>query len=168
MLGGNPVYKEKGRHSTAPFYETGYFVFALNPPALQDRQMPNVEPLPTMFVHRLLTLANSAGLKVAFKNGVSVTANPPDTLACTVVPKASNPEANGKAAVPASGALLVQVVPVAVGPASVFNSLTTMELGLTPVSVLLTKSLFADRDTNPFGVIRQEQQETSCSSGENA
>ena len=43
-----------------------------------------------------------------------------------------------------------------------------MESGRIPVSVLLTRSLFAVRCTSPFGVTRQEQQETNCSSGENA
>src|SRR2546422_7673202 len=51
---------------------------------------------------------------------------------------------------------------------TVESSFTTIEFGRTPVSVLLTRSLLAERDTSPLGVIRQEQQEINCSSGENA
>jgi hypothetical protein len=48
------------------------------------------------------------------------------------------------------------------------TSFTTTELGRTPVSVLLVKSFTTERETNPLGVTTQEQQDTSCSSGENA
>ena len=47
------------------------------------------------------------------------------------------------------------------------TSFTTSDVGTAGVSVLLTKSLCADNDTNPFGVTGHEQQETICSSGEN-
>src|SRR5579864_6655304 len=83
-----------------------------------------------------------------------------------VVPHASIPAARSPPV--AVAALLVQLVPVPPVPASVDTSLTTTELGRTPVKVLLTRSLFTDKETRPFGVTRQEQQETSCSSGENA
>ena len=39
--------------------------------------MPKELPLPTMLVQRLVMLANSAGLSVAWLNGVSVVANEP-------------------------------------------------------------------------------------------
>jgi hypothetical protein len=44
---------------------------------------------------------------------------------------------------------------------------TTMDVGTPGVSVLLIKSLRAERETNPSGVIGQAQQEINCSSGEN-
>lgn len=47
------------------------------------------------------------------------------------------------------------------------RSLITMDVGCAGVSVLLTKSLLADRDTRALGVTVQEQHEISCSSGEN-
>ena len=133
--------------------------------------MPNVLPLPIMFVQRFLMLANSCSLSVALKNGVSVTARPAAPGAVwMVVPYASMPPTIGKAVPPkvASAALLVQVVPVKVSDAPVFTNFITTELGRTPVKVLLTRSLFTDSETSPLGVIRQEQQEINCSSGENA
>ena len=130
--------------------------------------MPKVLPLPTMLVQRLVILANSCGLKVALEKGVSVGVKPAPGAACSVVPKERMPPASGKASVPANAALLVQAVPVKPGPAAVFTNFTTTELGRTPVSVLLTRSWLTERETKPFGVIKHEQQETSCSSGENA
>ena len=131
--------------------------------------MPNVLPLPMMFVQRFLMLASSAGLNVARMKGVSVRLNAPAAApACSVVPKASTPPASGKGAVPAKAAELVQLVPVKLAAAPVFTSFTTIELGRTPVSVLLIMSWFTESDTKPLGVMRQEQQLTSCSSGENA
>ena len=84
------------------------------------------------------------------------------------MPKAKEPAARGKLVVPASAALFVQFMPVNAAPAAVFRSFKTMELGLMPVRVLLIKSLFTDSETSPFGVIRQEQQATNCSSAEKA
>src|SRR5271165_374443 len=83
-----------------------------------------------------------------------------------VVPHASIPRASPSPETVA--ALLVQLDPDPPVPARVETSFTTTELGRTPVKVLLTRSLFTDKETKPFGVTRQEQQETSCSSGENA
>ena len=71
-------------------------------------------------------------------------------------------------AVPAVAALLLQEVPEPPVPAKVASSLITIEFGRIPVRVLLTRSLFPVRFTSPFGVTKQEQQEISCSSGENA
>ena len=88
----------------------------------------------------MVILANSPSLKVALRNGVSVTANPAPTPACRVVPYASMPIADGNPAVPAKAALLAQLFPVKLAPAPVVTTLTTTELGRTPVSVLLTKS----------------------------
>ncbi len=122
-----------------------------------------------MLVQRFVMLASSAGLSVAFRNGVSATPNVPATGApWMVVPKASMPPASGKLVPPANAALFVQFVPVKPAPAAVLTSFTTTELGRTPVSVLLIKSLLTESETSPFGVNKQEQQETSCSSGENA
>lgn len=45
---------------------------ALKPPTLQERQMPNELPLPTMFIQRLVMLANSAGLRGEVTKGVSI------------------------------------------------------------------------------------------------
>jgi hypothetical protein len=42
-----------------------------------------------------------------------------------------------------------------------------MDVGTPGVRVLLIKSLRAESETKPSGVIGQEQQEISCSSGEN-
>ena len=81
-----------------------------------------------------------------------------------VVPQASKPGTAKKLPDPAVAALLVQLPALVV----VLSSFTTTELGLTPVKVLLTKSRFTDRFTSPLGVTWQEQQEISCSSGENA
>ena len=113
-------------------------------------------------------LASSAGLRVDRPKGVSVTAKPLVAAACTVVPVAINPGASGNAAVPANAALLVHVFPEKAALAPELTSFTTTEFGRTPVNVLLTKSAFTESETNPFGVIRQEQQEISCSSGEKA
>ena len=73
-----------------------------------------------------------------------------------------------KAEVPASAALLVQLVPVPPAPAVVAINFTTTEFGRIPVSVLPSKSVVTDKEARPFGVIKQEQHEISCSSGENA
>ena len=117
----------------------------------------------------MVMLVSSAALSVPRLNGVSVVANVPCTAAAwTVVPKANMPFASGNAAEPANAALLVQFVPVNPTPAPVLTSFTTTELGRTPVRVLLIKSLLTDREAKPLGVIRQEQQDTNCSSGENA
>ena len=117
-----------------------------NPPALHERQIPNVLPLPTMLVQRLVMLASSAGLSVANVNGVSVVWKTAVAPACTVVPKAFSPGANGNAGPPARAALLVQFVPVKLALAAVFTSLTTIELGRTPVKVLLIRSWVTDKD----------------------
>ena len=70
-------------------------------------------------------------------------------------------------------ALFVQVLPVKVGtpplpPVPVVISFITAEFARIPVNVLFIRSLVTDKETNPLGVITQEQQVTSCSSGENA
>ena len=117
----------------------------------------------------MVMLASSAALSEPLLNGVSVVANVPATgAAWTVVPKANMPLASGNVAEPANAALLVQLPPAKLAPAPVLTSFTTTELGRTPVRVLLIRSLFTESEANPFGVIRQEQQETNCSSGENA
>src|SRR5947209_1128790 len=85
-----------------------------------------------------------------------------------VVPHAARPGARVFPAVPAVAALLLQLVPDPPAPARVETSLMATELGLTPVSVLLIRSFTTDSETSPFGVTRQEQQDTSCSSGEKA
>src|SRR5438445_7695995 len=79
-----------------------------------------------------------------------------------VVPKATIP-----------GAKLVRLAlalePVQVPPTgAVANSFTTIAVGTAGVSVLLIKSCLTERETSPFGVTGQEQQEIICSSGENA
>ena len=51
---------------------------------------------------------------------------------------------------------------------AVASSLITTAVGTAGVNVLLIRSFFTDRETKPFGVTGQEQQETNCSSGENA
>ena len=80
--------------------------FAFNPPVRHDRQMPNVLPLPMMFVQRLVMLASSARLSVPREKAVSVTAKVPATGApWIVVPKAREPPAIGNAAEPATAAL---------------------------------------------------------------
>jgi len=111
--------------------------------------MPNVLPLPMMFEQRLVMLESSPGLNVAAVKGVSVRLKEAAGATCSVVPQASMPPA--KAPVPGKEA----------------TSLTTTEVGLTPVRVLLIRSLSTDRETSAFGVTRQEQQEINCSSGEN-
>jgi hypothetical protein len=45
--------------------------------------------------------------------------------------------------------------------------LTTTEVGITPVNVLLARSFFTERETKAFGVTGHVQQEINCSSGEN-
>ena len=73
-----------------------------------------------------------------------------------------------KAGVPASAALLVQLVPVPPVPAMVAINFTTTEFGRIPVNVLPSRSVVTDKEARPFGVIKQEQQEINCSSGEKA
>jgi len=128
--------------------------------------MPKVLPLPIMLVQRAATLAASPKLRVEGVNGVSVTAVPVG-LGCTDVPQAANPSAS-VAVVTAVEALFVQSVPLPPVPATVDNNFTAIEPGRTPVSVLLVRSFTTDNEASPFGVTRQEQQEISCSSGENA
>ena len=82
--------------------------------------------------------------------------------------KACIPVVIGKVADPACAALFVHAMPVKVGPAPVVTNFTTMEFGLVPVNVLATKSLLTEREANPLGVIKQEQHDTNCSSGEKA
>ena|SRR5581483_1533896 len=130
--------------------------------------MPAPLPLPMIATHRLLMLANSAGLSVDGVNGNSVTASGRGGRLWIVVLQAAMPRASGKAALPAAAALFEQLVPDPPLPARVETSFTTMEGGTTPVSVLLVRSLATNKLARPFGVIRQEQQEISCSSGLNA
>ena len=139
--------------------------------------MPKVLPLPMMFVQRPVRLASCWSLVYDRKKGTSLAAKLLATgVFSNLVPQARRPESPagtllflkiGKFAVPASAALFVQFVPLPVGPASVGIRVTVSELGRIPVSVLLIKSPSIERLASPFGVIIQEQQETSCSSGEN-
>ena len=142
------------------------------PPSLHDRQMPNPLPLLWMFAHRLLTRASSPALRVEGKKGVSaikavvvvVVVGGCHQYGLGVVtvfviwryvePHASNPEtrAPGTAALQAPGA--------------VANNLTTTDDGTAGVRVLLMRSFLTESETSAFGVTTQEQQETSCSSGE--
>ena len=120
-----------------------------------------------IFVQRLVIEASSCALSVPGRIGFSVVPKPAP-CAWIVVLKPSPPLAiSGFAALPATAAALVQLVPVKFALAPVGITFTTTELGRTPVSVLLTMSFLIDSDTSPFGVTRQEQQLTSCSSGEN-
>ena len=137
--------------------------------------MPKLLPLPMMLAQRPVIEASSSRFNIAGMKAVSVVANPATAPACRVAPQASIPLAIGKGAAPpgteANAALLVQEVappPATATLASVLSSLITTELGRMPVKVLLTRSPFTDKDTKPLGVIRQEQQEINCSSGENA
>ena len=141
----------------------GSTLLRFKPPTRHERQTPKVLPLPIMLVQRFLIEASSCKLSVPRRNGVSVAAG-----GWIVVPKATMPGANGNPGVLTSAAELVQLVPVNSAPAPVASNLITTELGLTPVSVLLIKSSVTDRDANAFGVSKHEQQEMSCSSGENA
>ena len=123
-----------------------------------------------MFVQRLVMLSNSDGPSFAKRKGVSVVANEPAAgPACAVVPQATIPAASlNPLTLPATAALFVQDAPAKSELALVATILMTTELGRTPVRVLLIKSLLTDREINPFGVIRQEQHDTNCSSGEKA
>ena len=67
-------------------------------------------------------------------------------------------------AVVTAAAELLQLPPTG---AVASNLITTAE-GTAGVNVLLTRSVFTDNETRPFGVTGQEQQETNCSSGEKA
>ena len=101
-----------------------------------------------------------------------------------MVPQARKPGARfdesaglGGAGTSVKGKAGLQTVPVkgpawvpGVGPlpGMVARSLTTMEVGVTPVRVFPIKSVRALRCTSAFGVTRQEQHAISCSSGEKA
>ena len=77
-----------------------------------------------------------------------------------VLAQAAKPGASGLSMLPAVDAL--QTDP------DVPNSLITIDVGTPGVRVLLIKSLRAERETSASGVTGQEQQDTICSSGENA
>ena len=116
---------------------------------------------------------NSARLKVAFVKAVSVTpyvvAGVPGVIGKTwmVVPQAAKPGTKTLvAAGAADGPGNTTVDALHVGAPDEASSLITMDVGTPGVRVLLIKSLRAERETNPSGVIGQVQQETSCSSGE--
>src|SRR5262249_23704259 len=100
--------------------------------------------------------ASSAALRVAGAKRPSVNANPPGVVdrAWIDVPQASRPVARA----PGAEALQAPVKD---------TSLTTIELGTAGVNVLVATSLRADNETKAFGVTTQQQQEISCSSGEN-
>src|SRR5205823_4872576 len=100
-------------------------------------------------------------LNVAAVNAVSV---PPtvETNVCSFVPQAASPGASPVSEI--VEAELLQLPPTG----TVETSLTTTDVGTAGVSVLLIRSLRTDSETKPFGVTGQEQQETICSSGENA
>jgi hypothetical protein len=94
---------------------------------------------------------------------VSVTAKVPAAgVAWMVVPQAAMPGAN--VALVTVAAELLQLP----ASGSVVTSAITNASGTAGVSVLLARSLFAERETRPFGVTGQEQQDTICSSGVNA
>src|ERR1041385_9246396 len=104
-----------------------------------------------MLAHRPVMLRSSPALSVAGENRDSVTLGVliPAGAKCKVVPQASMPPC--RAFVAGSDA----------------TSLITAELGTTCVNVLVSRSAPTERCTNAFGVTRQEQHDTSCSSGEN-
>jgi hypothetical protein len=103
-----------------------------------------------MLAHRPVMLANSDRLNVPLVKGVSVMPRAPaGGCPWIVVPQASIPPAKA----PVSG--------------TDATSLTTADVGMTPVKVVLSKSAFSESDAKPFGVTKQEQHETNCSSGEN-
>lgn len=81
-----------------------------------------------------------------------------------MVPHADRPFARGFPGVPAVDAVQLG----ATADALVAISLTTREVGLPGVKVLLAKSLFAEIELRPSGVTKHEQHETNCSSGEKA
>ena len=68
-LGNKMVTAKNGRprRSGLSYYKycTTAYLLADKPPTLHDRQMPNVLPLPMMFVQRLVMLASSCALRVA-------------------------------------------------------------------------------------------------------
>jgi hypothetical protein len=111
-------------------------------------------------------LASSCVLSTPGANGLSVTVKLPAELGYKVVPHATVEPASCAAVIVA--ALLLQLVPIPPLPARLVSSLTTTEVGLEPVAVYVVKSRVTPRFTRPFGVTRQEQQATSCSSGEKA
>ncbi len=144
---------------------------------MQDLQIPAPLPLPTIKRHKLVSLVSSPGLRGSAWNRPSVTPKPAAGAgrACNLVAHARIPGAKFGVA---NGLAALQVDPVKLGPALlpsglpvpigiVASSFTTIELGTTLVRVFWTKSVLADRCTSEFGVTRQEQQEISCSSGEN-
>jgi len=111
-------------------------------------------------VHSWVILVSSPALRVAGRNAVSVREKAPVVVpAWTVVPHASMPEASA----PGDAAELAQLPPTGADA----RSLMTMDVGTAGVSVLLMRSALADSDTSPLGVTGHEQQEMSCSSGEN-
>ena len=77
-----------------------------------------------------------------------------------MVPQADIP----KARLPGVTVEALQAPPAGWSEASSF---TTTPVGTPGVRVLLIRSLRAESEANPSGVIGQVQQETSCSSGEN-
>src|SRR2546423_505872 len=116
--------------------------------------MPDPLPFDWINAHWLLILDSSDALRVDGVNAVSVNALAPLGSLWRVVPQAARPALNVVAE-----AALQEPLPLDA------SNFTTMELGFTPVSVLLIRSFRADRDTSPFGVTLQLQQEISCSSG---
>ena len=116
---------------------------------------------------RVVIRVNSAALNVDGVKALSVTPNVVAGLpgvtgkAWIVVPQAAMPPAKRLVDEPTVEALQEAALVPAVA-----TSLITMDVGTPGVRVLLIKSLRAESDTKPSGVIRQLQQETSCSSGE--
>ena len=127
--------------------------------------MPNPLPFARKKLQRLARRLNSPALRSELRKGDSVTMNDAgseEPLAEWIfVPQEARPEERG--AVPAVAAELLQLPPLG----TVASSLTTTDAGTVGVSVSLTRSVFTDSETSPFGVTGQEQQETNCSSGEN-
>src|SRR5438552_3569633 len=138
-----------------------YCEIAPRPPRRQDRHTPNPLPFARMKLQRSLRRANSVALIVAGVKAVSVP-NVGNAVgpAWSVVPQAAKPGARATAGPLTPAAELLQLPPTG----TVARILMTIEVGTAGVSVLLIRSLFADRETSPLGVTGQEQHEIICSS----
>jgi hypothetical protein len=134
--------------------------------------MPKVLPWALMKEHSCPSLASSAGFGDATVNGVSVNAYVGvvvDVFACRLVPHATMPGASVTAPVPTRAADVphgLVVVPTPAPGGAVATNLITNEVGLgRPLNILFSRSFCTDSETNPFGVIGQEQQDKISSSG---
>ena len=128
--------------------------------------MPNVLPLPIMLV-QVLDAGQFSITERGHGEGVSVTAKVP-ALSVNSCAKCQhsirNWERSGTSRSSTVGAVCTSERSASAG----VDKLNNYELGRKPVRLLLIRSLLTDKETSPLGVIRQEQQETNCSSGENA